>query len=197
MITDLALKTMDGYRLLLRENARQFWSGQGDWGDFYMAMSLTIDRGFRQAWAEGMRKYNLTLDDQNQEERTTMLVEINKERNFIEGFADFVEANSRENGGKLTYVYQRVEQWVAAYNRIRQLATALSAKDKPLKWTVDAPKESCSSCQKLKGKVKRGSYWADHVTPKSWDKLECRNGCKCSLEPTTEPLSKGPLPSLP
>ena len=197
MSPNLIFKTIDGYRMLLRENARGLWSGATDWFDFYQSMMLTITRGFNQAWAEGMDKYNLTIADQNQEERARLTQEISAEQSHIEGVADFIETNSKANGGKLGTCQQRIEQWVAAYTRIRQLATALAAKDQPMKWTIDAPRESCPSCQKLNGKVKRASYWADHVTPKDWDKLECRNGCKCDLIPTTERLSKGPLPKLP
>jgi hypothetical protein len=194
---ELTYKTLDGYRMLLRENARQFWSGQGDWYDFYSSMMLTIERGFKQAWAEGMETFGLKIDDQNQEEKTRLAQEVISEKTFVEGLADYVDQHSKANGGKLTLVFQRVEQWVAGYNRIRQLATAMAAKDKPLEWVIDSPRESCGSCVRLNGKVKRGSYWQTHVTPKDWDKLECRNGCKCSLKPTTKPLSKGPLPKIP
>jgi hypothetical protein len=193
---DLLFKNIDGYRQFLRENARAMWTGEWDFFDFYTGMQSTINRGFRQAWEEGMSKYGLKIDDQNTEERARMLQEINKESTHIEGVADFIDSNSKLNGGKLNVCMQRIEQWVAAYTRIRQLATAMAAKDKPLIWTLGAA-EHCKSCLKLAGKVKRGSYWKDHVTPKDWDKLDCRKGCLCDLLPTNEPLSKGPLPKLP
>jgi hypothetical protein len=183
--------------MLLRENARGLWGGTMDFFDFYQSMMLTITRGFNQAWEEGMQKFGMSLSDQTPEERSRLMQEIQHETAYIEGVADFIAVNSKANGGKLATCMQRIELWVAAYTRIVQLATAMAGKDKPLKWTIDAPKESCNSCLRLNGKVKRASYWYAHVTPKSWDLLECDGGCKCSLEPTTDPLSKGPLPHLP
>jgi hypothetical protein len=113
------------------------------------------------------------------------------------GLAVYIERNSRARKGKLRVVMQRIEVWAKAYNRIVQIAKTYAGKDKKQKWTMH-PAEHCQSCLKLSGKVKRASYWRDHdVYPKHWDKLECRNGCQCTLEDTDEPMSKGPLPSLP
>lgn len=194
---ELEFKTLDGYRMLLRENARSLWAGYSNFFDFYQSMAYAITRGFNQAWAEGMSKFGMTMEDQSPAERTRLAQEIQHESIYIEGVADFIEVNSKANGGKLGTCLQRIELWVAAYTRIEQLATAMAGKDRPMKWVIDAPKESCNSCRRLNGKVKRASYWYAHVTPKSWDLLECDGGCKCSLKPTTEPLSRGPLPNLP
>lgn len=192
----LTFKTLEGYRTSLRENARGLWNGTFNWYDFYSNMVDTITRGFNQAWAEGMAKYGMSMDDRDAEERTRLQREIQSEVSHIEGVADFIEAYSKANGGTLAVCMQRIEGWVAAYTRIVQLATAMAAANRKLKWNMH-PAEHCGSCLKLAGKVKRGKYWTEHVTPKDWDKLECRKGCKCSLDPTDEPCSKGPLPSLP
>lgn len=64
---------------------------------------------------------------------------------------------------------------------------------------------NCGSCSKLAGKVKRASQWRAaglgpqsgpmHVLPNP--ALECGGyECKCSLMPTTEPMSKGRLPAV-
>jgi hypothetical protein len=192
----MKFKTLEGYRLLLRENARQFWSGQGDWYDFYTSMMLSIERGFKQAWAEGMLTYGLKLDDQNAEEKKRLAVEINAEKTHIETLADYIEKNSKANGGKLTLVFQRVEQWISAYSRIRQLATAMAAKDKPLEW-VYGPTEHCADCLRLNGRVYRASIWIkNNLLPKSWQ-LECHGiHCQCELKPTTKPLTRGRPPRL-
>lgn len=197
MLAEMDFKTLAGYRMLLRENARGLWSGVVDWFQFYSSMQLSINRGFNQAWEEGMKVFGMTMEDMTPDERTKLNIEINHEYQYIEGVADFIEANSRANGGKLSSCLQRIEQWVAAYTRVKQLATAMAAKDKPLKWTMNELAEHCHSCIKLNGKVKRGSYWQRHVTPKQWDKLECKKGCKCDLLPTDEKLSRGRLPNLP
>lgn len=194
--TEMEFKTIEGYRMLLRENARALWTGDWEFFGFYESMVATITRGFNQAWAEGMAKFGLTIDDQSPEERMRLTQEIFNEQIHIEGVADYIDQNSKANGGLLGNCMQRIEQWVAAYTRIKQLASAIAARDKPLKWTLH-PAEHCDSCARLSGKIKRGSYWQIHVTPKDWDKLDCRKGCQCTLEPTSEPLSKGPLPNLP
>lgn len=194
--SNLQFKTIDGYRMLLRENARALWSGDWEFFGFYEGMMSTITRGFNQAWAEGISKYNLKMDDLTVEERTRLSQEISHETMHIEGVADYIDSNSKANGGKLSTCMQRIEQWVAAYTRIKQLATAIAAKDKPLEWQY-GDTVHCYDCLRLNGRVYRASIWVKYgLLPKSWN-LECHGiHCQCKLVSTNKPLSRGRPPQL-
>jgi len=180
----------------LRENARALWTGDWEFFGFYEGMVSTITRGFNQAWAEGMAKFGLTIEDQSPEERRRLTQEIFNEQIHIEGVADYIDQNSKANGGLLGNCMQRIEQWVAAYTRIKQLASAIAAKDKPMEW-VYGDTVHCSDCLRLNGRVYRASIWIKHgLLPKSW-KLECHGiHCRCTLNPTTKPLTRGRPPTL-
>lgn len=195
-LTEMEYKTLAGYKMLMRENARGLWAGSMDWFDFYESMQSTIARGFNQAWEEGMKKFNMSRDDMTQNERTRLQQEINQEWLHIAGVADFIESHSKDNGGKLSTCQQRIERWVAAYSRILQLAAAMAGKDKPMEW-VYGDTVHCSDCLRLNGRVYRASVWVDHgLLPKSWD-LECHGiHCQCELRATTKPLTRGRPPTL-
>lgn len=189
-------KSLSSYRSNLRANVRALWSGEWGFLEFYDAMWITIQRGFRQAWEEGAEESGIPFSELTTEELNRLRAETDKEGFYIDHLADFVEKNSKANKGKQAKVFQRVEQWVNTYVRITQLAKAMAGKDRKQKWTLH-PAEHCDSCKRLDGKVKRASYWASHVTPKDWNSLLCRNGCKCTLEYTSDPMTPGPLPTLP
>ena len=76
----------------------------------------------------------------------------------------------------------------------------LSVEDIPNYLVDNLVTHNCSTCLRLDGKVKRASEWeAANLHPQSPpnEKLLCRGWrCACVLEPTTEPLSRGPLPVL-
>ena len=189
-------KNLSTYRLNLREAVRSFFRDTIDGDGFYERMIGVIRRGFRQAWGEGLAKYGMSLNDMNPGEQAALANEIDQEIKRVDNLLDYV-ASVRESGGKITTVLNRTARWTNTYIAIRSKAETMAAKDQPLQWNLH-PAEHCSSCLKLSGKIKRASFWAERgIYPKAWDKLDCRNGCQCSLDPTTEPLSKGPLPNLP
>jgi len=197
LLVDFEFKALPGYRMNLRAAARGYWSGDLDYMDFFTIMQSAIQKGFREAWAEGAGAYGIKPDEYTDKERIRLQQEINKEIGFVDRLATFVERHSKANKGKLAIVFQRMEVWAKGYNKIVQIARTYAGGDKKLRWSLNVA-EHCRSCLKLNGKVKRASYWLEHdVYPKHWDKLECRGGCKCELNDTDEPLSKGPLPSLP
>lgn len=191
-IDKLVVKTADDYRSGVRSAARGMWNGQLDYVDFLDAMFITIERGFRQAWDEGMSAYGMTLADATIEENYRLQQEITAERQFVSRFADFIDHNSKARRKKMDLSMQRAEFWANAYERIVQLARMYAARNEPQEWTLN-PAEHCSSCLALNGKVKRASYWLEHVTPKSWG-LKCRSNCHCQLIPTSKPLTRGGLP---
>ena len=195
-LKDMLFKSQESYRADLRANARALWSGVWDFFDFFVAMQASVQRGFTQAFYEGAATCGVRPDELSAEELARLQSEIVLEQQHITGLADFI-GEVKARGGKLAEVFTRVELWVNGYGRVRGLAQTLACEDVKYKWVLH-PAEHCSSCRKLSGKVKRGSFWASHdVQPKSWSKLICRLGCKCSLDPTDEPLTPGPLPALP
>lgn len=193
----LATKSADTYRANLRANARALWLAEWDEFDFYVAMLSTVRRAFTQAFYEGAAVCGIAPQELSRGELLRLEEEIVQENSYIDGLADFISENSKAMGGKLTDVYTRVELWVQGYARVKNLGQITACGDLKLKWNLH-PAEHCTSCLKLAGKVKRASFWEKlEVFPKAWDKLICRLGCKCTLDPTDEPLTPGPLPSLP
>jgi hypothetical protein len=70
--------------------------------------------------------------------------------------------------------------------------------DGKFKWVL-GPTEHCTTCAKLEGLVKRGSWWRDNVLPQNPpnEKLECGGWrCQCNLEATDQRVSRR-TPSLP
>jgi hypothetical protein len=194
----MIVKDAESYRMNIRSAARAFWNGSWDWYDFYAQMMMAIDRAFLQAWLEGMASQGMTLDDMNEEERLRLNQEIVGEKAFVPKLADFIERNQKSKGKKLSLVMGRVEHWLNNYRKITQIAITYAAKDKKIAWRMRFAKEHCESCKKLNGKVKRASWWREHdIYPKHWSRLDCRNGCHCEFEETSEPLSRGAMPSLP
>lgn len=192
----MATKSIPSYRRELRAAARALWNGTWTDFDFYADMLAIVRRNFTQAFHEGAATCGVTPDELSREEAQRLEQEIVNESQYIDGLADFIVLHSKANGGKLATVFRRVEVWVNAWTRIKTLAQTLVCGDLKYRWQL-FPAEHCRSCRKLSGQVRRGSFWATHVQPKDWDHLACRNGCKCQLIQTDEPLSRGRLPYLP
>lgn len=196
-MTYLVNKSKSEYGKSIRANVRRLWLGQVDTFDFVDGMITSIQRGFRRAWVQGAKQCGVLEDELTEDEQAALEQEINSDITYLLGFALAIEEGSKANGGKLTPLINRARMWVERYTAIVELAKIMACEDQKLKWTLN-PAEHCKSCLKLEGKVKRASYWKNYdVRPKHWDKLDCKGGCRCSLEPTDEPISKGPLPSLP
>lgn len=138
----LALKTEASYRLNLRAAARALWLGEFNWFDFYTSAVAAIDRGFKDAWEEGAKTEGILPDELSDDELAQLEREIIHERAYIEGLADFIESQSKANGGKLATVNQRIERWLNTYSRVKQLAAVTAAKDKKKIWTLH-PAEHC------------------------------------------------------
>jgi hypothetical protein len=194
----MVLKTIESYRLNIRNAVRGLWSGQVDYLWFYEQMQSAITQGFRQAWTEGLSMAGILPDEASEAERAMLSQQTIQERVYIDGLANYIEEHSKANKGKLTPLYHRAEMWVNGYTRVMTLAHVMASGDRKQRWTRHASKESCPSCVKLDGQVRRASFWFSHgVYPKAWDKLVCRGGCKCTLDDTNEPSSRGRLPNLP
>jgi len=190
----------DRYRRGLRAAVRGMWTGVLTYYDFWDAMSTAIRNGLTTAWHAGMKDCGVNPDEMTEQERISLLKRITYEHQWINRFAQAIEQGSKANGGALTPLYNRAEVWIGRWEGVRSEARVMACADKKLKWTL-GPTEHCSSCTKLAGQVRRASFWNEkgilpriHMAPY----LECKGfRCQCTLEPTDEPMSRGPLPKLP
>ena len=189
------------YRSALRAPVRGLWLDVFDIAQFTDAMFISVQRGFTRAWNQGLEDVGLRPEDQTQQERTELARRILSQVEFIGRFGNAIEIGSKANKGLLRVQFRRVETWVARYGETRMAARAMAGENKPLKWEIDPAKFNCTSCLRLNGKVKRASFWQDRgILPQvpNAPYLECKGfRCGCGLNPTTDPLSRGPLPKLP
>jgi len=193
-------KDAGGYTAAIRSSVRGLWTGEFSYDWFFDSMSTAINYHIRQAWAAGSKECGIFPNEYSQPERVALEQAINYELQWIDGFAAAIEEGSKANGGKLGPLMARAAIWTGRWEGIRSQAMAMACADKKLKW-VYGDTQHCSSCAKLNGKIKRASYWNERgILPRvhGADYLSC-NGfrCRCVLQPTDEPASKGPLPKLP
>ena len=184
----------------LRDNTRALWTGSIDFDQYWEAMTATIKRRLPQAWHEGALEAGILPVDLTPNERMALQNAIVDEMSHITKFAAAIEEGSRARGGKLKPLLSRTAMWCNRYEELRMKARALAGADMKVRWDLgDA--EHCKSCLRLDGKVKRNSYWLRKgILPKvaGAPYLECKGfKCQCTLTPTDERCSPGPLPKLP
>jgi hypothetical protein len=155
------------------------------------------------AWAEGMMEVGLTPADMTARERQALQAATNAAVSAIPGLEQFIITHLRKDDLTRTYaatIAPRVNIWINGYGAVANRAAAMAGKDEKLEWRLGVA-EHCTSCIRLNGKVKRASWWVNNgVLPAvpGADYLVCRGfNCKCSLNPTDKPLSRGRMPKLP
>ncbi len=177
---------------------RPLWRGQIDYYQAYEVMDMAITNGLTRAWWDGAGQMGIAPNELSPAERAEMHSTIMSQRQYIHGFLQAIEDGSRAEGGKLGPLRTRAELWIKRYDDVKQIAKAHAGRDQKLRWIRDA-RDSCNSCIRLEGQVRRASYWNEHVMPNSPD-LDCvasANGipvCKCELVPTDKRCTPGPLP---
>ena len=186
--------SLAAYETDLRAIARGFWNGTFNDAQFQDLMFNAIDRGLTDAWQTGAKKVGIQPNEITPTEQVKLMTLIFTEYSHVPNLSDFITKHSQVNEGKLRTVFNRIKLWVNRWRDVVNQAVLAARDDPKLKWVLgDA--EHCSTCLKLAGKVKRASFWkASGWEPQS-RKLACRGyDCKCDLVPTTDPLSRGPLP---
>jgi len=179
------------FRRGLRSAVRGLWSKVINESQFIDAMQSAIQRNLTVAWQEGATECGISADELSEAEIEARDAFIDDQFTYLSGFGDAIV----ENGdNRLKDLYSRIELWVNRYGEIRDKAKAMACADQKLEWRINVRcKEHCSSCTRLNGKVKRGSYWNKTILPRSRD-LECGGWrCCCSLMVTDKPVSKGKL----
>lgn len=184
----------------LREIARGYWLDVFSQDEFFDAMFGAIDTWLRIAWQEGAKSAGIMPDEITPAEQVQLSGIIFKEYMFVPKLAQFIQQNSKANGGLLRTVQARLVGWAARYKDVYTRAS-LTAKNDPKKiWVLGPTEKHCPSCSKLAGKVKRQSWWLEHVQPQNYPNPSLTCGgwrCLCRLEDTDLPLSKGRMPNVP
>lgn len=172
-------------------------------GQFRSEVRELIRRQYPIAWAEGMMEVGLTPQDMTARERQALQAATNAAISAIPNLEQFINTHLKQDDPTRTYaatIAPRVNIWINGYAAVANRAAAMAGKDEKLEWRLGVA-EHCTSCIRLNGKVKRASWWVDNgVLPAvpGADYLVCRGfNCKCSLNPTDKPLSRGRMPKLP
>ena len=108
----------DNYRRAIRAAVRGLWNGVLDRAQFEASMQDAIDNRFYQAFLEGAAECDIREDEIKTEEWTELERAISDEFEFIGGFADAIQANDKDSGGKLAPLYTR-KVFVALTNRVK------------------------------------------------------------------------------
>lgn len=193
------------YRRALRAAVRGLWSGVLDYDQAFDSLISTIRRNLTRAAREGAAECGIRPEEFSAEERVALERYIFDQIGHVAGLLAWIEANSRarkdskkakllQRQGEQT-VYGRLEMWVNFYRTVRANIAAMACGDRKKVFRLGATKEHCKSCAGLNGRVYRYSVWqANNAIPPSRG-FECGGyNCRCYLEDTDAPLTKGPFP---
>ena len=196
-LAELAKGGKASYLYNIRVNVRALWTGVYGLNEFYDGMVRSLEKGIYKAFEEAFAKYGMTMDELTPDEKGAMFNYMYGQSNYIERFGQSIFENSKTNGGKLGQHFTRVEKWASRYEEANNLALNYAAKNQHLMWVLGPTVDHCISCLKLAGKVKRGNVWLSrNIRPQS-PNLACGGWGHCYFVPTTQPASRGPLPSIP
>ena len=190
---------VNDYRANIRANIRGLWLGAISRTQFVDNMESAIDRYLRFAFAEGAAGCGIKPEDYTEEEEAAISNIVANEYHYIGDLADAIEAGSKANGGKLEPLNTRAELWLNRYKDVVNRGKMMACSDRKYKWTLGQT-EHCSTCARLAGQVRRGSFWAERVMPQQPPNLllECGGWlCQCTLDETSAPCNHGPLPRMP
>lgn len=187
---------ISNYRSVLRSAVRGLWGGAIDAAQFDENMRLAESRYLTEAFSAGLAEGGIKLDEITIDEQIKIGEFIQRDSTFIPGFRDAIIQNSRANGGKVSPLFQRADQWVERYTEAKALGKAMALADQKAEFVLGPTKDHCRSCTGLNGRVYRYSVWIANnaVPPHNWS-FECRGGCQCSLVPTDKPITKGKFPT--
>jgi hypothetical protein len=190
----------DKYRRDIFGAASAYWK-DGNRGSFNTRMNVTIKFGLRDAFDLGAADVGISPEDYTQQDTFLRDEVIQQEQWHVNELADFMFKLANDPNAKLSDANSRLELWAARFDDMRTRAKVILGKDAKAEWVVGPTEESCPSCQKLNGVVKRYSFWQSHgVLPQAPPNpmLQCGGwNCLCELVTTDKPVRKGRMPSLP
>ena len=192
-----AIKSISTYQRRLRALVTGLWGGRLNEVDFMSGMNNLIAQQFRLAFVQnGYGRAGIPESEISAGEMEVLYDLISTEQSNVPGLMLSIQENAKARGGALAPLRARVDRWTSRFIGVSERAYTMAMRDKPLKWIFDPRKEHCRSCQRLNGQVRRASKWAElGIHPRSVE-LECFGlFCGCRFEETTEPLSRGRIPS--
>lgn len=188
------------YGAALRSPARALWLGVVTYDQFWLMMDTAIRHYLPLAWEAGLAQVGIAPEEQTPEERMALQRAINSEFNYVNGFAEFIEAHAKAKKGKWGAVNNRVKLWINRYRDLQNRAKALAGRNKKLKWVrhlVRVTKQSCVDCLKLDGRVYRAKTWLKWDVRPQHPNLACGGLlCGCGFQVTDEPCTPGRPPKL-
>lgn len=191
-----------GYSRIFRSFARALWNGSISESDFITGVNDSISSYLYLAWLEGSKQCGITaVEELTDSESKRIKSLISSEQGYVPQLAAWIVENGKANGGKIRPILSRIDGWITRYGAVRTEGRVSACSDKKYKWEINPANKNCSSCLKLNGKIKRGSFWQEKgIIPQmagAWY-LECHGfNCGCNLVETNEKVSPGRLPSLP
>jgi len=189
------MASIDAYRASLRSAIRGLWSNKLSQSSFKEAMQSAINRGLTQAWLIGGKDCSTSINDLTTEERAKLALFIVEQVSFVQRFSDEIVLNDKDHGGALQPLIARADMWANKWNEVRQTAEAMCAGNKKKVWILGATELHCFSCNGLKGRIYRLNTWmANNALPPT-HATACRGfRCRCFLQDTAEPITKGKFP---
>ncbi len=166
----------------INSSVRGLWSGAGDGFWFLDSMLTTLRHNLTMAWNEGAAEVGIKPDEMTTQELMARENFINGQFSHLTKFMDAITAGSKANKGLLRVQLKRSQMWAARWDEAKMKGRMMAAANIKQLWVWGPTKVHCSTCAKMRGKVKRASQWLAHgVLPKSRS-LECGGyNCKCQL----------------
>lgn len=182
------------YAAAIRASAKAMWLGLFGYDQFFESMITTIQRGLTFAWAEGAKECGILPGELSANEQMQLQSAIFEQVNYINGFAVFIEQNTKELKGKWGTINNRVQMWINRYVAVRTLAASLACASKKKKWRL-GPTEHCRTCAGFEGRVYRYQVWERNGALTQSHNLCCGGfRCQCFFEDTNERITPGPFP---
>jgi 2'-5' RNA ligase len=158
-------------------------------------MTIMLDRytvqAFVSAFADsGIEDY--VLEDEP-EDAAWLRAFVDEQKRYINNVMDTVYADDAISDAEID---GKPEMWwnKSVYPAYLE-ALSRAAKNGLFEWVIDAAKENCKSCLRLKGQKRTMKFWKSNIMPKD-GRLECKGfRCGCSLIPARGKKNRGNLPA--
>lgn len=193
------MKSESDYQRSARALSRGLWNGLITQFDFLDGMNSAIRRAYTRAFYGAIEAAGLTADELTPNDRQKLEDLINTELTFVPELMTYIFQNSKSAGGKLTDIRNRIELWIARYDRVVDIGTlaAGAIQGKKYRWKRDPAKESCIDCINLEDRVYYARTWEKYNIQPHSPRLKCfGTHCGCSFEITDDPVTQGKPPAL-
>ncbi len=195
--SDPIIKSISTYQRALRELGTGVWRGEISEGDFTVRTESEIDRSLTEAFFAGVKDGGLEREDLTAKELKELDKVIEQEQFHVSDLAGFIEANSKQNGGRLNVIRSRVDRWISRYDNVKNAGFLIASRNKSMMWLFDSRKEHCGDCAKLHKRIYKASIWLkNNIRPQS-NLLACFGlWCGCRFVETDQAVNRGRPPKL-